>query len=91
MRNDASVLLLSLVVLLRDSITEVFFYIRKKLVARNPRIVSQALTLSEALVKNCGAKAHRAVNDEAFMKTIERVARVRFNTCAECALVSCVP
>lgn len=60
-----------------DRISELFFYIRKKLVSRTPRVVSLALTLSEALVKNCGAKAHRAVNDEAFMKTIERVARVK--------------
>jgi hypothetical protein len=53
------------------------YYIRKRLQSSSARTVSMALTLTETLVKNCKHKLHAAVNDEAFMKTLERVARVR--------------
>ena len=63
-------------------ISELVFLLRRKLgsvaTILNPissKQVHLTLTLVEALVKNCGTRLHKAVNDETFMTEMKRVAR----------------
>lgn len=65
-----------------DIITELIFLLRRKLgsvaTILNPvstKQVQLTLNLVEALVKNCGTRLHRAVNDETFMNEMKRVAK----------------
>ncbi len=66
-------------------IEEVVFLLRRKLgciaTVINPvssKQVHLTLTLVEALVKNCGARLHRAVNDLTFMTEMKKVAKRYF-------------
>jgi len=65
-----------------DIIAELVFLLRRKLgsvaTILNPvsaKQVQLTLNLAEALVKNCGTRLHRAVNDETFMAEMKRVAK----------------
>lgn len=65
-----------------DVINELVFLLRRKLgsiaTIINPVSIKQVqltLSLTEALVKNCGTRLHRGVNDETFMTEMKRVAR----------------
>lgn len=57
-------------------ISEVVRIVRKKLGWTNTRVLAVALTLAEALVKNCGAAVHREVASDRFMAAMAKVARV---------------
>lgn len=59
----------------QSTINEIVFLIRKKFSASQPKTVYLALTLIEALVKNCGHRIYTAVNQDSFMKELGKVAR----------------
>lgn len=65
---------------------------KRKISTSNATVVLLALHLIEAMVKNCGDRMHRAINDESFLKELGKVPK-RFiektdSTCAEVAELS---
>ena len=74
----ASIQLVDLVNACRNQIVlpELVYYIRTKMGSfKTAKTVQLALHLIECLVKNCGIRLHTAVNDEAFMDDLMKVAR----------------
>eukprot|EP00608_Synchroma_pusillum_P009786 CAMPEP_0198422694 /NCGR_PEP_ID=MMETSP1452-20131203/2568_1 /TAXON_ID=1181717 /ORGANISM="Synchroma pusillum, Strain CCMP3072" /LENGTH=181 /DNA_ID=CAMNT_0044142969 /DNA_START=50 /DNA_END=591 /DNA_ORIENTATION=+ len=64
----------------QDVVREAVYLCRKKLNSiRAPRVVYMTLVLVETLVKNCGERVHREVNDAGFMRTMMNVARNYWN------------
>ena len=59
----------------QNVINEVFFLFRKKFGHRSPKVVYHTLVLIEAIVKNCGASIHAAVNNDAFMREMGKLAK----------------
>lgn len=49
--------------------------VKKKINSSSKVVVILSLHLVEAVVKNCGARAHLAVNDESFMKDLGKICR----------------
>jgi len=45
-------------------------YLRKKITDSNSNVILYALTVADALVKNCGKKTHRAISSRGFLDTI---------------------
>ncbi|CAM9771778.1 unnamed protein product [Discosporangium mesarthrocarpum] len=56
-------------------LSEVVRAVRKKMGSRSTRSISLALTLAEALVKNCGTAVHLEVATDKFMDAVSKVAR----------------
>lgn len=74
---DANMNCVDLVINSRNQnvLAEMVFIFRKKINNKNPKVVFHTLVLIEALVKNCGAPMHQAVNAESFMKEMGKCAR----------------
>ena len=58
-----------------NRVHEVFAVLKKKLNSKKPKTVFLALSLIEALVKNCGESVFIEINDESFMKEMAKVVR----------------
>ncbi|CAM9984486.1 unnamed protein product [Choristocarpus tenellus] len=57
-------------------LTDVIRVLRKRLRAKSIKSVGMALTLSEALVKNCSREVHKEIASENFMDAMTKVVRV---------------
>ena len=64
----------------KSVVKEAIRYLRLRLGDPEPRTILLALTLTEALVKNCGARVHKETGSMAFMNTMEGLYKVR-NAC----------
>lgn len=60
-----------------DRLKESVRYLRLRLIDPSSRVVILALTLTEAVVKNCGHLVHLEIATEAFMDELEDLHRVR--------------
>mmetsp|Transcript_23748 Transcript_23748/g.34821 ORF Transcript_23748/g.34821 Transcript_23748/m.34821 type:complete len:584 (-) Transcript_23748:194-1945(-) len=56
-------------------VNEAMAAVKRKFSSRSHNVVALSLHLTEAIVKNCGERAFRAINDDSFLKELGKVAR----------------